>query len=245
MTSIRYPFLRPSELVRRPNNGSNKDLRESQMRRLRWALCMEIFDVGYTATRTAQIARRAHVSVRTLYEHFAGKEELLLDAYRASREFSCQVLDERLSARTSWPDRFLALLQTPVDTVAGAYDLHLGLYLGASTSGPQGLTELALLQEKFALLVVDEVNNARRIDPGLARVASAMDEKLGSFVAGAYAMLIVKSMRDEITPDEVVSVSARLTTSVLGVSAHALRALEADDPARTGLEELVTVIRRG
>ncbi|HEX6353187.1 TetR/AcrR family transcriptional regulator [Actinophytocola sp.] len=85
-------------------------LRERKKERTRQALyeaATRLFLAqGYTRTTVAEIAAEAGVSVKTLFNHFAGKEDLLLGYRRQRIDVMAHVLADELKNRE--PDEALA-----------------------------------------------------------------------------------------------------------------------------------------
>jgi len=72
---------------------------------------------GFEQTTTAEIARRAGLTERTFFRHFADKREVLFGGHSALREFI-------VSAVASSPDS-----ATPIDSVIGALETVGALFL--------------------------------------------------------------------------------------------------------------------
>ena len=69
---------------------------------------------GINPTGVAELAAAAHVSKRTLYQHFASKDELVCAYLRASRPAAEAVLDDRgLTARARLLELFDTLADAP------------------------------------------------------------------------------------------------------------------------------------
>jgi AcrR family transcriptional regulator len=70
---------------------SRRDGAATRQRLLRAAL--ELFTtVGFRATTTPEIAARAGVAEGTIYRHFAGKEALLIAAYREAQDWGLELV---------------------------------------------------------------------------------------------------------------------------------------------------------
>jgi len=57
---------------------------------------LELFTTrGYHDTTTAQIAKKAGIAEGTIYRHFASKQQLVNELYRAAQRWAAQVVQER------------------------------------------------------------------------------------------------------------------------------------------------------
>ena len=78
------------------------------------AAAMLFGERGINTTGVAELAAAAHVSKRTLYQHFASKDELVCAYLRASRPAAEAVLEDRgLTARARLLELFDALADAP------------------------------------------------------------------------------------------------------------------------------------
>ena len=84
-------------------------------------LCAE---QGYEATKIADVVRRAHVARKTLYDNFAGKEELFLAAFETTVTDAEAVVEEACDAidPARWEARTAAGLRALLEFVAAHPD---------------------------------------------------------------------------------------------------------------------------
>jgi len=149
-----------------PSTGS-ADL--TRQRLIRAAL--ELFTTrGYYDTTTAQIAKKAGIAEGTIYRHFASKQQLLNELYRAAQRWAARVVQE--AARN--PQGGTARAQ--LTAVAN------GLVEGAANEA--AIVKLGLL-EPLAVLLDDESHRTEReFRSALERIA-AEGKAQGTVRAGA------------------------------------------------------------
>ena len=74
-----------------PTSTGSADL--TRQRLIRAAL--ELFTTrGYHDTTTAQIAKKAGIAEGTIYKHFASKQQLLNELYRAAQRWAARIVQE-------------------------------------------------------------------------------------------------------------------------------------------------------
>jgi AcrR family transcriptional regulator len=169
------------------------------------ALCAE---QGYEATKIADVVRRAQVARKTLYDNFAGKEELFLAAFdttladaEAELAEACDVIDPAdWVARTeaglgallgfvaAHPDAArLALVEAPAATLASAarYEAAIDAFIaGLREAAPAGPGRPATLEEALIGGTVWIVQ--RQVRRGAAAEAPDLLSELTEFVVSPY-----------------------------------------------------------
>jgi AcrR family transcriptional regulator len=149
-----------------PSTGS-ADL--TRQRLIRAAL--ELFTTrGYYDTTTAQIAKKAGIAEGTIYRHFASKQQLLNELYRAAQRWAARVVQE--AARN--PQGGTARAQ--LTAVAN------GLVEGAANEA--AIVKLGLL-EPLAALLDDESHRTEREFRGPLERIVAEGKAQGTVRAGA------------------------------------------------------------
>jgi AcrR family transcriptional regulator len=169
------------------------------------SLCAE---QGYEATKIADVVRRAHVARKTLYDNFAGKEELFLAAFAttladadAAVAEACESIDPaEWEARTEAGLRALlefvagnpaaarlCLIEAPAatQTSAARYDLAVDSYIKRlREAAPPGPGRAATLEEALVggtLWIVQ-----RQVRRGAAAKTPELLAELTEFVTSPY-----------------------------------------------------------
>jgi AcrR family transcriptional regulator len=141
----------------------------TRQRLIRTAL--ELFTTrGYHDTTTAQIAKKAGIAEGTIYRHFASKQQLVNELYRAAQRWATKVAQE--TARD--PDAGAARAQ--LTAVA-----H-GLIEGAAHD--TGVVKLGLLEPLGAILDDESRKTEREFRTAIERIV-AEGKAQGSVRAGA------------------------------------------------------------
>jgi AcrR family transcriptional regulator len=98
-------------------------------------LCAE---QGYEATKIADVVRRAHVARKTLYDNFAGKEELFLAAFDTTvADADAEVVEACDAAETAgWEVRAEAGLRALLEFIAANPDASRLALIEAPAAGP-------------------------------------------------------------------------------------------------------------
>lgn len=168
-------------------------------------LCSE---QGYEATKIADVVRRAHVARKTLYDNFAGKEELFLAAFDttlADAEAEIAVACESIPA-AEWEARTeaglralleyvaanpaaarLALVEAPAASPASAarYEAALdGFIARLRNAAPPGSGRPATLEEALAGGTIWIIQ--RQVRRGRAADAADLLPELADFVVSPY-----------------------------------------------------------
>jgi AcrR family transcriptional regulator len=129
---------------------------------------LELFSTrGYHDTTTAQIAKKAGVAEGTIYRHFASKQQLLNELYRAALRWAAKAVED--SAEAGAPRARLARVAE-------------GLLEGAVRD--PGVVKLGLLEQHEAVLDDESRTTAREFRGAIERVI-AQGKAEGAVRAGA------------------------------------------------------------
>jgi AcrR family transcriptional regulator len=195
--------LDPSERLRR-GQCSETDRTAVYRRRLLRALIDCVAELGYANTSVADISRRAVVSHRTFYEHFAGKDEAFLAAYRAASSLVMRSVLKELTPGRPWNERLLAAMAAYIDSIlwdpaASTVFLREPAVLGGS------ITELHLLvMRNWADLIKDEVQRTREEDHEAAVRVAALDDYLSLAVIHGIQAIVLDAIRSGADRSEIL-----------------------------------------
>ena len=149
-----------------PSTGSADLTRQRVIR-----AALELFTTrGYHDTTTAQLAKKAGIAEGTIYRHFASKQQLLNELYRAAQRWAARVVQE--AAR----DPQGATARAQLTAVA-----H-GLAEGAADEA--AIVKLGLLEPLAALLDDESRRTEREFRSALERIV-AEGKAQGTVRAGA------------------------------------------------------------
>jgi AcrR family transcriptional regulator len=131
------------------------------------ALATAASQKGYAATTIADIVRHAHVSKRTFYEHFADKEACLLAGYERVSEMMMDVLREtHIPPDRHWTERVRAIAAAYLDALEQLPTVNRVLLLEVQAAGAEAYRLRARTQRRFAGLLCELVDEARRHSRG-------------------------------------------------------------------------------
>ena len=144
--------------------------------RLTGGLASAIAEKGYAAATIADVARFAHVSKRTFYEHFADKESCFLALYaETSDELLALIRTAAEDGGRSWDARLQAATRAYFERVAGEPELIRAAMLEIQAAGPRARELRREVQRRYAELLrtlsiaaAAEEDGIRALSPALA-----------------------------------------------------------------------------
>jgi AcrR family transcriptional regulator len=137
------------------------------------ALAGCVAEKGYAATTIADIVALAHVSKRTFYEHFGGKEECLLALYEHACGGLMKVIRGSGTVDQLWPQRLsagVAAFLAALDSMPGFSRTLLVEMQGA---GERAFRMRQETLRRFAQTIVDLVEAGRPANPDLGPLSMA------------------------------------------------------------------------
>jgi AcrR family transcriptional regulator len=174
-----YLFAEPTPLplTPGPRQSDNKD-GSKQRQKLLSAALYETAERGISNVQVAHIVRRAKVSSRSFYEHFANKEEVLL-----------AVFDDGSRALDSTMSRALAFFSEPCVRLRGGVaaatqfftrnpPLTRLMLVDLPAIGSAGIDRRSWLVRTWAVRLRAEVSSARASDPDLADAVDGFSDSL-------------------------------------------------------------------
>lgn len=135
--------------------------------RLLAGMAAALVEKGYAAVTIADVARHAHVSKRTFYEHFAEKQECFLAVYRVTSDQLFQHVGAAADPALPLPDRIGAAVRAYLDVLAAEPRLTQTLLLEIQAVGPNGLRLRREVLRRFAIMLSARVEEGRGGDLGI------------------------------------------------------------------------------
>jgi AcrR family transcriptional regulator len=122
---------------------------------------------GYEATKIADVVRRAKVARKTLYDNFAGKEELFLACFDTAVSEAEEAVDAACDAAgpadgTAWGARMEAGLEAFLDYVAVHPDAARLCVVDAPGAFPASATRYAAAVDRFVTRLRDSAPAGER-----------------------------------------------------------------------------------
>ena len=161
-----------------------------QRRRILRAVGELVAERGYADVTVELIVKRAHVSYKTFYKHFAGKEECFIALFEAT--FAHAPSERSASAsppsRAPGPSRSSLALRTLVEEILADPLIARAVIVEAPTVGP-AITER---YERATKAFVPLFRAGRELNPRGAELPETIEDTLaGSVFWSAYERLVV------------------------------------------------------
>jgi AcrR family transcriptional regulator len=174
-------------VVRLPpgRHGLSRDVvSESQRQRLLNGVVEAVAEHGYNATTIAQLVEAAAVSHRTFYEHFEGKEDCFLAAYKMIAEHLAVTLAEA-AGEPAWPERVRAVLATLLEIFAADPTVARCVLLESLVAGGEVAARHRASLRRFAVLL-------RPADPPAGDALAAARKQA---LVGGLSTLVVRRLK--------------------------------------------------
>ena len=142
--------------------------------RLLAAMEEAIVTVGYDALTVADVVRRAHVSKRTFYEHFAGKAGALLALYEANSTRLLRGIEAAIDATPAGGDGVRAGVEAYLAELQAHPAVVRTMVVAILRTGPEGLAVRRAVNRQFAALLARELAAAGQGGPHAPTVAMAL-----------------------------------------------------------------------
>jgi AcrR family transcriptional regulator len=148
----------PGDIPRRLPRGTHGLDRDvvaaSQRTRLLEAIGRAVAERGYAAATIDDVVRRAGVSKKTFYDHFADKQDCFLAAYEAaSEELLARVAEAHASADDDWVERTRAGIRAYLRWLAGDPALARVYLIEVAAAGPEALERRERLRDRYAEMI--------------------------------------------------------------------------------------------
>ena len=138
---------------------------ETIRRDLIGALAACVAEKGYSATTIADIVAMAHVSKRTFYEHFSGKEECLLAVYEHVCGGLMKVIRGAGTADQRWPERISGGTAAFLSALDSLPQFSRALLIEMQGAGERAFRTRQETLRGFAGTLVELVRAARPANP--------------------------------------------------------------------------------
>ena len=138
----------------RGTHGLDRDVVEaSQRTRPLEAVGRAVAERGYAAATIDDVVRRAGVSKKTFYEHFADKEDCFLAAYEAASEELLARVREAHAGDGDWLERTQAGIVAYLRWLAADPALARVYLVEVAAAGPRALERREALRDRYAELI--------------------------------------------------------------------------------------------
>ncbi len=187
--------------------GAGNDYR----RRLMDGMAAAVAERGYADTTIADIVRHAHVSRRTFYEHFAGKEACLLALYVAASERVIRAIGAAVETSGDRETQIVRATEAYLARMAAHPVLTRTLFLEILAAGPAGLQVRREMNARYA----DFFRGVVRANGG------RLSSELAAAAVGGINELILQAVLDDRMGQlaELAAPASQLLRAVLAVEA--------------------------
>jgi AcrR family transcriptional regulator len=143
---------------------------------------------GYADVTVELIVKRAHVSYKTFYKHFAGKEDCVLALFDRALALVERRVRERLAAEPlAWSDQVALALRTVVELIVADPIIARAVVVEAPAVGPA----IRQRYERATKALVPLFRAGRELNPRGAELPDTIEDTLaGSVFWTAYQRLI-------------------------------------------------------
>lgn len=145
--SSRYPKLRPGP------GRSPEDVADHQRRRLQKAMVELAAEHGYNAVSVVALTKRARVSKRDFYKHFAGKEECFLATYDNIVSNSVRGILAAIEGEEGWRERLRLGFLAFAGQIAGSPETARLVLVEAFAAGATAVERMLRSHRLFEELV--------------------------------------------------------------------------------------------
>jgi AcrR family transcriptional regulator len=172
-----------------PATVTRSSAHADQQRRILRAVGELVGERGYGDVTVELIVKRAHVSFKTFYKHYPGKEECLLALCERAYDSSEATINERLAAKSgSWSEQVVLVLTAFFELIAAEPVLARAVVVESPTVGPA----LRERYEEATRALVPLFRAGREFNPRGDELPETIEETLaGSVFWSAYQRLIV------------------------------------------------------
>lgn len=202
-----------------------------QRRRILRAVGELVAKRGYADVTVELIVKRAHVSYKTFYKHFSGKEECYIALFDSVLQSSERKVRERLAAEQGpWAHQVAVALRSVVELIVADPIIARAVIVEAPAVGP-GIRER---YDRAVKALVPLFRAGRELNPRGAELPETIEDTLaGSVFWSAYQRLIVGEA--ERLPELLPEVTELVLRTYLGPvqATRIVRTGDAPEPSLT------------
>ncbi len=202
----------------RTDTGS--DAHRAPRQRLLDGMAHVLGERAYAELTIADVVAAAHVSRRTFYEHFDGKEACLLALCERLSEEVLGVIAAGYDPEGDWVQELEKVTEAYLHNLQQRPALVRALYLEMLTLGPEGLAMRRRISERFTQFLMMQVELSRVKEVGKRPLSPA----LATATVGGINELIVQAIEQD-RADRLVELQPTISEFVRAV----LRSLMPDE----------------
>jgi len=142
--------------------------------RLLQGLASAIIENGYAATTIADIAKHARVSKRTIYEHFADKDEVFLALYTAASGELIRMVMAAAVQDAPWEQQIDLAVREYLRALEEQPELARTFFLEIQAAGEKAIAMRRQVHKAFAEMIRTLVDHGREGAPEVAPLSMEM-----------------------------------------------------------------------
>lgn len=186
--------------------------------RLIAAIAEAIEGRGYRDTTVADVVRIARTSRRTFYEHFEDRDACFLALFDAVNDETMERIAAAVHPERPLEEQVDAAIDAYIDSVCSRPALYRSFVRELPGLGKAGADRQLAVIERFAQLLVDLVESARREQPGVGARPLSLDTAI--MIVGGLRELAVITLQQgrgvrELRTTAAATVKAILTGTLL------------------------------
>ena len=172
---------------------------ETQRGRLLVAGALVIADKGYAGATVSDIVAAAGVSRGAFYEHFGGKDDCLIEAYRASVTITLERMAAAAAeaAAAGWRAALAAGVNSVFETIRDHPAVARATYVELGGAGARGLAARREGNERFAAQIRSLADAVRNVDPDMP----SADPRLIRLVISGLESQVAYAINDDQLED--------------------------------------------
>jgi AcrR family transcriptional regulator len=166
---------------------TRESVADAQRRRIRRASGELVAKRGYASVTVGLIVKRARVSFKTFYKHYANKEEAFVDLFDITVEETRAQIEAGLEAeQMGWPERVALALRLFFEAIVAEPLIARAVLVEGPTAGPAVFGRY----EGIAKAFVPILREGREYAPGAAELPQTIEDTLaGAVLWSAYQRL--------------------------------------------------------
>jgi AcrR family transcriptional regulator len=172
-----------------PAAVTRSSVHADQRRRILRAVGELVAERGYSDVTVELIVKRAHVSFKTFYKHFAGKEECFVALFEAAFSRTERTIRQRLAAQPlPWAEQVVLALSTMIEQIVADPVIARAVMVESPTVGPAIISRYQQATKAFVPLF----RAGRELNSRGEELPDTIEDTLaGSVFWSAYERLIV------------------------------------------------------
>ncbi|HWB68959.1 MAG TPA: TetR/AcrR family transcriptional regulator [Solirubrobacterales bacterium] len=172
-----------------PASVTRSTAHQDQRRRILRSVGEVVAERGYPEVTVELIVKGAHVSYKTFYKHFSGKEDCFVDLFDTTFASSERAIRERLAAEPGlWPDQVVLVLRALVERILADPVIARAVIVEAPSVGPA----IAERYEEATKALVPLFRAGRKLSPRGAELPETIEETLaGAVFWSAFERLLI------------------------------------------------------